>query len=390
MRILLANEARAGGGGVETYLASLVPVLACGGHQFALLYANTAAEQGPTTIEIGDAWSVADEGLGPAVARAAAWNPDVVFAHNMRPLEVDEALARAAPVVKMMHGYAGTCVSGQKTREFPAPAPCTRACGPGCLVQYLPRRCGPRRPLLMARQYGWASRQRNLFDRYRAVVVASHHMRDEYVRNGVRRAHAHVVPMFVPAAATATPDAQRTVDVVFLGRITRLKGLDRAVRAVGLASRALDRPLRFAVAGDGPQRADAERLARATGVDAEFTGWLPAPARDALLARARVLVVPSVWPEPFGLVGLEAAQVGVPSVAFDVGGVREWLTHGVNGLLVALEGGDAALGDALARILGDASLHARLAAGARTMTRRFTPAAHLDALERIFAAARRP
>src|SRR5262249_45977008 len=42
----------------------------------------------------------------------------------------------------------------------------------------------------------------------------------------------------------------------------------------------------------------------------------------------------SVWPEPFGLVGLEAAAFGVPAIAFDVGGIREWLTPGENGYLV--------------------------------------------------------
>ena len=43
--------------------------------------------------------------------------------------------------------------------------------------------------------------------------------------------------------------------------------------------------------------------------------------------------MPSVWPEPFGLVGLEAVSAGIPVAAFDVGGVREWLAPGVNGAL---------------------------------------------------------
>src|SRR5689334_6990132 len=114
MRILLANEARKGGGGVETYLASLVEPLVARGHEIALLYANPSGEQGPTSIPARESWSVADQGLDGAMAAAGGWRPDVCFSHNMRMLDVDDRLAGVWPTVKMMHGYFGACVSGQK------------------------------------------------------------------------------------------------------------------------------------------------------------------------------------------------------------------------------------------------------------------------------------
>ena len=62
---------------------------------------------------------------------------------------------------------------------------------------------------------------------------------------------------------------------------------------------------------------------------ARFHGWVDETQRAALFGGSGVLALPSTWPEPFGLVGLEAAAHGMPAIAFDVGGVREWLVPGV-------------------------------------------------------------
>ena len=70
----------------------------------------------------------------------------------MRSLAIDERLARDWPVIKMMHGHFGTCVSGQKAFAFPTLVQCTRTFGPGCLAYYLPRRCGEANPLIMIRK----------------------------------------------------------------------------------------------------------------------------------------------------------------------------------------------------------------------------------------------
>ncbi|HEX6464188.1 MAG TPA: glycosyltransferase, partial [Vicinamibacterales bacterium] len=78
---------------------------------------------------------------------------------------------------------------------------------------------------------------------------------------------------------------------------------------------------------------------------------------------------------------------GVPAVAFDVGGIREWLEDGVNGRLVDPAGGPAALGGVIAAILGDAAMRARLSGGARSAAARLSVDAHMSALERVLAAA---
>ena len=74
--------------------------------------------------------------------------------------------------------------------------------------------------------------------------------------------------------------------------------------------------LTLTVGGDGSELAKLKQLARDLGVTAEFTGWVSGDAKVDLMRRADLLVVPSLWPEPFGLVGVEAGCVGLPAVGF--------------------------------------------------------------------------
>ena len=387
MRILLANDSRVDGGGVGTYLTSLVGPLTERGHAVALLHDGLDASDDPRRIPVDQAWSIETGGLDRSLEEVRAWRPDVCFSHNMRPLEVDERLAREWPIVKMMHGYFGTCVSGQKAFAFPGVQICTRRCGPPCLVHYLPRRCGYRNPFAMASQYEWASRQRQLFPRYSAIVVASEHMRREYLAHGVQSDRVVAIPLFSRPSAVERAGAG-SIDVLFLGRLTALKGGDVLIRAVHRASDLLCRPVTVTLAGEGPERRHLEQLAGRLNVSARFTGWVDEQGRSDLFAVARLVAMPSVWPEPFGLVGLEAAVCGIPAVAFDVGGISSWLSDGVNGTLVSPDGGSEALAQAMAAMLGDAVYRERLSQGAREVAARFTSDAHLSALERVLEAAR--
>jgi glycosyltransferase involved in cell wall biosynthesis len=326
-----------------------------------------------------------------AIDELARFRPDVCFSHNMASLALERRLLGRWPVVKMMHGYFGTCVSTTKTRMLPAPAPCTRTLGVGCLAMYFPRACGGLNPRGLIDGYRWARAQQALFDRYSAVVVASRHMARELARHGVPESRLSVLPLFPtlendPWPPSRAPGANT---VLFAGRMTALKGGDVLISAAAIASRLLGTPIRLLMMGDGTRRDRWARLARELCVQAEFTGWLDGAARADAFRRSSVLALPSVWPEPFGLVGLEAASLGIPTVAFDVGGVREWVTQGVNGVLVDVHGGASAFAAALVSVLAAPHGRVRMASAALDVASRFSRRAHLDTLEPVLAAAAR-
>ena len=395
MRILFANDGFGDPGGVQSYLDAVVAGLIARGHDLAILHRD--AEPAPfaaAALRSLPQFRVADLGAAGAADAVRAWQPDVCYSHNMNTLEVDRQLMAVAPVVKFMHGYFGTCVSGQKRFGFPVARPCARAFGPACAALYLPRRCGQLDPVKLVAQYRWAVEQHDLLAEYRALVVASAHMKREYVRNGVDASRVHVNPLFpteAVAAAADTTTGPATPTVAFAARMTTLKGGDVLIRAVAEASARLASPIRLTMMGDGPQRPAWERLARDCRVDCTFTGWQSGEARWRWLGGATVLAVPSTWPEPFGLVGLEAAALGVPAVAFDVGGVREWLRPGENGYLVA---GDPPRASAFAAALVRAFTHpeeiATMRQSAVEVARAMSLARHLDRLEAVLAGDARP
>ena len=384
MRILIVNEALRGGGGVETYLSTLLPALQSAGHEVGVLHDNPEADGGPQRIAPEGMWhaGIQDEGMDGSLERVRKFAPDVCFSHNMRRLAYTARLLTEWPIVKMMHGHFGTCVSRQKAFAFPGISACTREFGLGCLAYYLPRRCGQANPFVMLQEYRWGTELRSLFPRYRGVVVASRFMRDEYLRAGIAGDSVHAIPLFA-AGGVAPPrpdDDARPIDVVFLGRMTALKGPDTLIDAVAHASARLGRSVSVVLAGEGPERSRLPGRAASLGVDARFPGWVTPVERDRLLGESAMIAVPSRWPEPFGLVGLEAGVFGTPAVAFDAGGIADWLTDRENGRLIGPTLGAAGLGDAIADILANPHLRRQFAAGARAVSARFTLDAHLRAL----------
>jgi glycosyltransferase involved in cell wall biosynthesis len=114
-----------------------------------------------------------------------------------------------------------------------------------------------------------------------------------------------------------------------------------------------------------------------------FVGWCGAEEMEERYAQARIVVVPSVWPEPFGLVGIEAMAAGRPVVGIDRGGIRDWLAHGETGLRVAPQPG--ALADAVRCLLEERETTARMGAAARERWRAlYSPEAHHQVMQEAY------
>jgi len=332
-------------------------------------------------------WSVAGLGEERAINVLKDWRPDVIYAHGLRSPAVERRTQRIAPAVFFAHAYYGACISGAKTFRWPGVEVCDRQFGWQCFLHYYPRRCGGLNPLTMLREHKRQADRLELLSDYQSIAVASEHMANEYRKHGLAD-HVRVVSLPIclteetgPANREQSPE--RGWQLLFIGRMEFLKGGEVLLEALPLAQRELGRTLNVTFAGDGPLRPKWQRRAGQlaesnSGLKFNFTGWITAEERNSLLRDCDLLVVPSVWPEPFGLIGPEAGQYGVPSVAFAVGGITAWLRDGVNGFLAAPDQPkEKNLAKAIVRCLQDAALYKRLRQGAWEQAHRFSTQAHL-------------
>jgi glycosyltransferase involved in cell wall biosynthesis len=392
MNILIATGHRNIIGGVETYLRALIPELLSRGHRVAMLYDHVGtAEKGtvdPPGVEL-PFWSNEDlPGRHELWHELTRWRPDVVYSHRIASTDIDRRLLESYPAVVYVHDYSGTCPTGRKSHSFPTMQPCQRTLGPMCLLLHYPRRCGGLNPLVAWKMFQQERDHNSRLSAYGAVLVASTHMYAEFSRHGVRPEMLHVVRL--PLTESQGPDTpSRKIPagrLLFVGRLTDLKGVDFLIRAMAKAEEKLGRRLTLVVAGEGAERGKLQELAHREQASVEFRGWVDPSQKMELMRQADLLVMPSLWPEPFGLAGIEAGSAGLPAAGFAAGGIPDWLLAGRTGELApsnppTVEG----LTDAIARALVDQEHYNDLCRGAFEFSQQFTLGRHVAQLEKILS-----
>lgn len=169
---------------------------------------------------------------------------------------------------------------------------------------------------------------------------------------------------------TRDGNADRDKDIVFLGRLVSDKGCDLALRALELLKAEGMCPS-LTVIGDGPEMPRLRRLSVELGIagQVDFRGAMR-EGRGRELARHKIMVIPSIWAEPFGIVALEGVAAGCAVAASSAGGLPEAV--GPCGLLFP-NGDVPALAAVLNKLLTDAHLRETLIAGREGHLQQFQP-----------------
>jgi glycosyltransferase involved in cell wall biosynthesis len=171
--------------------------------------------------------------------------------------------------------------------------------------------------------------------------------------------------------------------IIYAGQIIRGKGVDVLLEALARVKTRFE----CVILGDGNHKAFCEKLAVKLGLAdrVTFKGFIPQEELKNYYRECSVVALSSVWPEPIATIGLEVMRYALPVVAFDAGGIKDWLLDGHNGYLVRWMDRDAyaarldelLLNKNLARQMGEAGL--------KLVSDRYDFDGYIGDLEKMFA-----
>lgn len=334
MRLLFVHEKFGAFGGAEANIQITAEELSRRGHELAMAYASiTGREIDSWKALFNESWDVST-GQPSIGAVIQDFRPDAIYVHSVSDLGTLSQIARSGvPAVRMVHDHDLYCMRSYKYNVLTR-IPCPRAaswrcvfpCG-GCVARDRSSRFGVRLKSFLTKR-----RELALNRSFSQFVVYSQYSKMEMLKNGFDPKRIHiVVPMRVDVTSGPASFSERNL-VLFAGQIIRGKGVDYLLRSLAQ----VHVPFEAVIAGDGSHRAHCERLCAKLGLSnkVQFAGYVARDRLQDLYSHASVFAMSSLWPEPFGMAGPEAMLHGLPVVAFDAGGIREWLQHRENGILV--------------------------------------------------------
>ena len=302
--------------------------------------------------------------------------PDVAHIHNFFPLISPAAhfacQAAGVPVVQTLHNYRLSCPAATLFRLGQRCHQCSRTLG--AAVRHGCYRNSRLKTAAVSLMLGVHRRLKTWELYINAYITPSRFCRDHLADIGLPTDKVHVVANSLPRDPGQRSKAEDYA--LFVGRLAPEKGVLEMARAW---NQLRDIPLR--IAGDGPLLPELRQLA--TGRNITLTGQLGAEETLRSIKRARFLVFPSRWDEPFGLGLVEAAGCGVPAIASRAGAVPEIVRDRKTGLLF-----DPDNFDEMAEQVRWAWSHAgemnQMGRAARQeYLGKFTPEKHYEALMRV-------
>lgn len=340
MKIAYITNSFSNNGGVGRYLLRLSKALCLAGYEVVVIH----SDENPTVIEGVKTYFVArfdvyrpdSEGASEKVLEILKnETPDIVHVHASENYSLEEKIRDQFNALRTMHVYE-ICPSGNKF-HYVGEKVCKHKTGPMCVPRMVYKRCTlSKNPKTIGIFYARAMDSIRNHQSYKKVIVTSKYVCEQLLLNDFKKTQVEILPCFteLPENLQEAAVASDEKIILFAGRIEPEKGLHKLIEALAYIPN--DKVWKLCVNGDGSDLKNVKNRVAQLGLSSrvEFLGWVDEKVHDEWQRKASVVVVPSIWPEPFGLVGIEAMSYAKPVIAFNTGGIPDWLTNEKEGYLI--------------------------------------------------------
>ena len=255
--------------------------------------------------------------------------PDLIHLYDWGNPSILEVCLKYAPVIQTALNHGFYCPGGALFLKH-LNQPCERSFGPACLASAFLTGCNSIRPNRLFGTY-LRSQKTKAWSRRMHWIVLSADQKKRLTQNGLPDERVIILSPGINLPEKISPMPADPV-ILFVGRLLHMKGL----RVLLDALKSVKSPATLLVDGEGPDRLSLEAYAKKIGVAnrVRFLGWCASEEHWENYQKSSFVVVPSIWPEPFGLVGIEAMSYSRPVIGSNIGGIPDWLEDEVTGFLV--------------------------------------------------------
>ncbi len=397
MRIILANKFNHLKGGADKYFLDLADILAGAGMEvakFSMASPENLADRheryfvSQVDFNKGNLFQklkaagrllYSFEAARKFERLVADFKPDLVHIHNIyhqiSPSILPVAKRHGLPVIMHLHDYKLLCPN---YRMFNRQGICEK-CKGGKFYHCALDRClkdSFSKSLLGSLEMYLQHKILKIWDRNIDLYIApSEFMRAKAIEWGVEPGKIAVLPYFIKTAEFR-PGGHGDDYLLFFGRLSPEKGIDTLIEAVEKLPE-----VKLKIVGPGPEFQVLKERIGSSGLKdrVELLGPKYGEELKALVRNSLAVVVPSRWYEVSGIVNLEAAALGRPIIASDIGGIGEIVKDGINGLL--FKPGDSEDLARKIRLLKTVDLPGL---GDWAVSERFSPQIHLEKLRSIY------
>jgi glycosyltransferase involved in cell wall biosynthesis len=386
MKVIHINDKLEVSGGVEVYLRDAIPIQrSLGIEAYWVALRRDGSDVEVLSADTSLVWRGTLGELLNSPLASLVDDQTLFHVHSISEPSILRQLFKIAPVVRHMHEPRMLC-PGQGKFWATSEKACTKPFGAHCLLHAYTERCCNRHPKRLFRQF-----QNTRFEineaakQYAALISNSSYIEDEALAVGLPQNKLTVIPYFTDITPEPDWDAVPDPVITFAGRLSRTKGVHYLLDAFSQVIKEIPQA-KLEILGSGHDeqifRRQVDQLRLGDAV--RFHGWVDKATIDAHLTQAAVVAFPSIYPEAFGISGIEAMMRGKPVVAFDVGGVTDWLQHQKTGYAVPVKDSDA-FARGLLRILSNQELRTAMGRSARASSRElFNPSAHFSKLHKLY------